>query len=193
MSPTPSPSSDDARPAAPDGDGAAPVVAPPPRRWSILRRRTDAAPGADSTAEDAQRTEVIPAPPRPTGPRGLRRDRRRLLTTREEAVYHLGGLAFEMYRRDLLPQGVLAARAGDVAELDDTVRDIDVRLVAMERERQERRARGATDAAAGCCIACRTPFLAEARFCWQCGAQVVPPPIDGDDQVTAVISAPSAP
>jgi len=107
-------------------------------------------------------------------------------------VYHLGGLAFELYRRDQLPEGAMRMRAGDVAHLDDTVRDIDVRLGEMERARRERRSPEPADPAVGCCLACRTPFRAEARFCWQCGNQVVPPPIGGDDQPTAVIASQDA-
>lgn len=148
---------------------------------------TEAAP----TEGEAQPTEAIPTPPRPPGPHRLRRDRKRLLTRREEAVYHLGGLAFELHRRGLLPEGVMRARAGEVARLDDSVRDIDVRLSEAERERRRRRSPEAADPSVGCCLVCRTPFRAEARFCWQCGTQVVPPPVHGDDQPTAVISSPT--
>jgi hypothetical protein len=118
----------------------------------------------------------------------LRRERRRLLTAREEAVYHLGGLAFELYRRDQLGEEVMRRRAGEVAMLDDTVRDIDARLGELDRERRERRGRrAAADEPAGNCLTCRAPFRAEARFCWQCGAQLVPTS-GGDEQVTAVIT-----
>ena len=75
--------------------------------------------------------------------------------------------------------------------LDDTVRDIDARLGELDRERRERRGRRApADELAGNCLTCRAPFRAEARFCWQCGAQLVPAS-GGDEQVTAVI-APAA-
>ncbi len=130
-----------------------------------------------------------PAPPRPDGPGRLRRDRRRLLTEREEAVYHLGGLAFELYRRDLLPDDIVRARAGDVAQIDDRIRDIDLRLSDVEKVRRERRGAPGADPAAGCCLVCRAPFHAQARFCSQCGTEVVPPPTHGDDQVTSVISS----
>jgi len=182
-------------------------TAPPPaddtprRRW--LRRRADeatadgaapgeaaehAAPGeATAPGDEAQGTEVIPAPPRPEGPRQLRRRREKLLAEREETVYHLGSLAFELYRRDRLSDEVMRLRAGHVAQLDDAVRDIDARLSDVERERRERRAAAPADASAGCCLTCRAAFRAEARFCWQCGAQLVPG-AEGDEQVTAVIA-----
>jgi hypothetical protein len=139
----------------------------------------EAAEGADATADGATG--------RVAGPRRLRRDRRRLISRREEVVYHLGGLAFELYRRDMLHEEVMRRRAGEVAEIDDTVRDIDVRLGEIDRERRERRQRAPADPSAGCCLTCRSPFRADARFCWQCGAQLVPPSV-GDEQPTAVIA-----
>ncbi|HSI31632.1 MAG TPA: hypothetical protein VK951_09900, partial [Miltoncostaeaceae bacterium] len=140
-----------------------------------------------------QPTEVIPPPPRPDGPARLRRERRRLLASREQAVYHLGGLAFELYRRDQLGEEVMRRKAGEVALLDDTVRDIDSRLGEIDRDRKERRRRAPADRIAGNCLTCRAPFRAEARYCWQCGTQLVPTS-DGDDQVTAIITpAPEKP
>jgi hypothetical protein len=148
-------------------------------------------PPLDAEAAQAPPTEAIASPARLEGSRRLRRDRRLLLTRREDAVYHLGGLAFELYRRGMLPEGVMRTKAGEVAQLDDTVRDIDVRLGEVERARRERSRPEIAEPAVGACLACRTAFRAEARYCWQCGAQVVPPPVHGDDQVTAVISSPS--
>jgi hypothetical protein len=152
-----------------------------------------AAPNGDAP-EAEQPTAVIPPPPRPDGPAKLRRERRRLLASREEAVYHLGGLAFELYRRDQLDEEVMRRRAGEVALLDETVRDIDARLGEIDRDRKERRRRAPKgDGVAGNCLTCRAPFRAEARYCWQCGTQLVPTE-RGDDQVTVVITpAPSPP
>ena len=191
------PAADAAAPGSPEEPRA-------PRRWGLRRTRPTAeddaaqadaegAPAGPGTTEppagDAPDASVASIPSA-SGPRRLRRDRRRLLSEREEAVYHLGGLAFELYRRDQLPEGVMRLRAGEVAKIDDTVRDIDARLSEVERERRERRTAAPADPAFGCCLVCRTPFRAEARFCWQCGTQVVPPPIGGDDQPTAVIASP---
>lgn len=186
-SPTPSP---DETP--PPADEAPPGGAAP--RWRLPRRRPevpDAGVPAPPLDEDEEPAGVAEPPAEGAG--RLRRRRRRLLTEREEAVYHLGGLAFELYRRDLLPEGVMRLRAGEVATLDDSVRDIDVRLGEIDRARRERRGAAPEDPSVGCCLVCRTPFRAEARFCWQCGTQVVPPPIGGDDQPTQVISSPGAP
>jgi hypothetical protein len=163
-----------ATPGVPGGDAPAAATPPPPA-------------GADDPADGPVVDETGDVPLRGAAPRRLRRERRRLITRREEAVYHLGGLAFELYRRDMLGEDVMRRRAGEVAEIDDTVRDIDVRLGELDRERRDRRRVAEPDPAAGCCLTCRAPFRAEARFCWQCGTQVVPPSM-GDEQVTAVIS-----
>lgn len=198
----PSPAPGDATAAAVPGEGPA---APTRRRW-LPRRRPPAEPAAgdpppETGTAPAQAPSAGPAPAAPlepgtapavAAPRRLRRDRRRLIARREEAVYHLGGLAFELYRRDMLVEQVMRARAGEVAQIDDAVRDIDARLGEIDRERRERRRGAVVDPAAGCCLTCRTPFRAEARFCWQCGTQLVPPSM-GDEQVTAVISVRPAP
>jgi hypothetical protein len=177
---------------APDG-GQQPAGSRSWREWLPRRRAaadepTPAPPAGNGDGAADQPTEVIPPPPKPDGPAKLRRERRRLLASREEAVYHLGGLAFELYRRDQLGEEVMRRRAGEVAMLDDTVRDIDARLGEIDRERKERRRRapGAADVA-GNCLTCRAPFRAEARFCWQCGTRLVPA-AEGDDQVTAIIT-----
>lgn len=149
-----------------------------------------AVPGdAPAPADGAQPAEAAPATARAEGPRQLRRRREQLLTEREETVYHLGGLAFELYRRDRLSDEVMRLRAGHVAQIDDAVRDIDARLDDAERERRVRRVRAAADPSVGCCLTCRTPFRAEARFCWQCGSRLVPDTV-GDEQPTAAIPIP---
>lgn len=149
----------------------------------------------EDTAAAEGETTVIPTPEKERGPSvaQLRRRRKELLDQRQETVYHLGGLAFELYRRDLLAEGVMRLRASEVATLDDSVRDIDVRLGEIDRARRERRNAVPEDLSVGCCLVCRTTFRAEARFCSQCGTQVVPPPIGGDDQPTQVIASPGAP
>jgi hypothetical protein len=177
--------------APPDQAGGAPAEQSSWRRWMPRRRQSgdeppppEATPNGDGPVE--QPTGVLPPPPRAEGPAKLRRERRRLLASREEAVYHLGGLAFELYRRDQLGEEVMRRRAGEVAMLDDTVRDIDARLGEIDRERRERRRRAPADDVAGHCLACRAPFRAEARFCWQCGARLVPAS-EGDEQPTATL------
>lgn len=200
MTPTPPSSEPPIDPASPE-EAAAPA---PKRRW--LRRRETPGPAAPAEAIPADapapadgETAVVPAvedpadpeKPSPEGPRRLRRRRKKLVSRREVAVYDLGGLAFELYRRDMLTEEVMRLRAQEVADLDDTVRDIDARLSQVDQERRERRVRTPPDPSVGCCLVCRAPFRAEARFCWQCGTEVVPLP-PADDQPTIAITSPSA-
>ena len=59
----------------------------------------------------------------------------------------------------------------------------------MDIKRLHIRSRSQSDLSAGNCVRCHAPFRAEARFCWQCGARVVPES-EGDEQVTATIAPP---
>jgi hypothetical protein len=171
---------DDAGPsdAAPSEDAAAEARPAPGRR--LFRRRPPElpAPGA----------EGVETP----GAAGLRRRRRALTQQRQEAIYHLGGLAFELFRRDQLPAGVMRRRAGEVAEIDRTVGEIDAWLEEIDRVRRERKeARKqpalAASAEVGCCTRCRATFVAEARFCSRCGVAFGPGPAILAEEVTQVI------
>lgn len=171
--------------------------APKPRRRWGRRRPVPAEPVAGEASPAADADDAAPAAvaaDTETHPGRLRRRRKRLISDREIAVYHLGGLAFELYRRDLLTEEVLRRRAGTVALIDETVHDIDTRLEQLDSDRRERRGRRGEGAmtTAGNCLACRAPFQAEARFCWQCGARLTPPDPDLDAQVTQAISTPHA-
>jgi hypothetical protein len=186
------PDADPAPPTPAEQDVPAPEAGPDgSTSWRrFLPRRRSAAGAADGAGEPVDgETGVIPAPPRQERAGALHRRRRALIAQRQETVYHLGGLAFELYRRDLLSEDVMRRRAGEVAMLDDTVRDIDIQLGEMDRARRARRARSPDDLAAGNCVRCHAPFRAEARFCWQCGARMVPE-AEGDEQVTAAITPP---
>lgn len=179
------PADDAPVPEPPPADAARPAAPSLGRR--LRRRRPEPPAGAteDAPADDA--TAAIPAPPAPDRPGTLRRRRRALIGERQDAVYHLGGLAFELYRRDLITEEVMRQKAGEVAALDDSVRDIDTRLWELDRRRRERRARDGDDPAAGCCLGCRAPFRPEARFCANCGLRLAPPS-QGDEQPTAAIA-----
>jgi hypothetical protein len=175
-------------------DPAAAETAPRPRRrWG--RHRAAGEEAETETPPEAGGGAAGPAPmaaDTETHPGRLRRRRKRLISDREVAVYHLGGLAFELYRRDLLDEQVLRRRAGAVALIDEAVHDIDMRLEQLDAERRERRG-GRADtgpATTGNCLTCRAPFQAEARFCWQCGARLTPPDPDLDAEITQAISTP---
>ena len=140
------------------------------------------------------------APPLAGGRAHLRRRRRELLNRRAEVVYHLGGLAFELFRRDLLTEPVMRVRAEEVAELDRSVRDIDERLLELaERPPRVARTRRASEPA-GTCPSCGSPHAAEASYCWNCGVRLrsagEPDPleaptgvVDGSEQATEAIVA----
>jgi hypothetical protein len=133
---------------------------------------------SEATLEEPSEAPVDEPPPekapRPPSRGQLRRRRRRLLGQREEVVYHLGGLAFELYRRDLLTEPVMRRRAEEVAELDRSVREIDERLEELA-ERPPRRPRQAAPTA-GVCPSCGTETVVDARFCFSCGLRLGEPP-----------------
>lgn len=181
-SPPPPGEADQAPDAAPASDAA------PRRRTLRLGRRGR---GDGDGEPDPQQTGVIERPPDPDQPTGtiampeaqgtgarLRRERRELMAKREEMLFHLGGLTFELYRAGRLGEAVARHRAGMVAEVDDAVRFIDAQLEEIRRAKQQRRGGVVIEAPAeaGACLVCRAPFYADARFCMQCGARFAPPP-----------------
>ncbi len=87
-------------------------------------------------------------------------------------IFHLGGLAYELHLLGELQAPVAKHRAGLIYELDTTLEAIDAQLAA----------KGATAATqrplpivVGSCRTCRTRFLAESRYCMNCGAVLAPP------------------
>jgi hypothetical protein len=199
---------------APEGEASA---APPPaerEKRPLFRRRpkdepappppVDPSPVSDADTRAAEgETTVIPKPEkeRPPSVGQLRRRRKEIQDERQEVVYHLGGLAFELYRRDMLTEAVMRRRAAEVWGLDESVRDIDRQLEEIEhtrRERREERRRKppAEPVPLGHCVNCGSPwYQADARFCWSCGAAITRPENgapstdddEGDDQPTTVI------
>lgn len=203
---------DESEGATADATGSAAATGDrPSRRW--MPRRRVATPVADESPEQA--TGSIPAATDPPGDEAtddetvtaatatdgigrLRRKRKRLLSEREVTVYHLGGLAFELYRHDRLHPEVMQRRAGEIALIDETVHDIDLRLEQLAADRRNRRTRDPDPRTpVGNCVSCRAPFQVDARFCWQCGAQLAPdlpdPPEDVglDAQATQTIERPA--
>ena len=182
----------------PADDGAevvdAPDEEPRVRRQSrgFFRRR-----GPATEREPEQPTEAIPVvPPAPgeTGaadvvtveeqplPRGphLRRNRAELVDEREETLFHLGGLVYDLYHRDMLTYPAAVTRARRVAEIDEAIREIDRQLTDMAEAKRARRAPAAAPPPeVGCCMACRAEFYAGARFCMQCGTRVAAPEVPG--------------
>lgn len=194
-----------------DDDGSAP---PRPRRPLFRRRPKNIAapnaagepagdtpgdlPATQVEGDGEQPTEVVELPAQPPlNPGRMRRERRHLVGRRQETVYHLGGLAFELFRRDMLAEPVLCRRAEEVAEIDRAVIAIDEELLALEETRRTRRderrnerreARARQMGPSGYCLSCGAPHTDAANFCANCGAQVVHPTPDDNDQATAVLA-----
>ena len=177
-------------------DEATAVLATAPKKRSFAIRRKPRPGGAADPAAgtgDGDAGQASSAPEdRPPSPGRLKRERRELLGQRQDSVYHLGGLAFELYRRDMLPGELLSEKALAIASIDARVREIDDRLQQIEDERRlrrdARRRKEDPHAEVGCCLHCRAGFQAGAAYCWQCGAQI-DPTAGSSDEDTAVIAA----
>src|SRR5439155_23952162 len=66
------------------------------------------------------------APRRPPPPPGvLRRERRALLKFREERLRDLGGLIFEMYRRDHFREDLVLERCAELLEFEGRLQELD--------------------------------------------------------------------
>src|SRR2546422_11741928 len=76
----------------------------------------------------ARLTRRTPAPAsrRPPPPPGvLRRERRALLKLREERIRDLGGLIFEMYRRDRFREDLVLERCAELIELEGRLQELE--------------------------------------------------------------------
>lgn len=163
----------------------------------------DAGPAPETEADADQPTEVVEVPPAPPlNPSRLRRERKGLVARRQEAVYHLGGLAFELFRRDMLTEPVMQRRADEVADIDRSVIAIDEELATLEETRRTRReeraaerreARARQKQPSGYCLSCGKPYREPVNFCANCGSPIVheTPAADSADQPTSVVEAPT--
>ncbi|MGB1676223.1 MAG: hypothetical protein ACPHJV_07525 [Miltoncostaeaceae bacterium] len=184
-----------------DADGGAPAQ---PSRFLFLRRRPPAqadapADGADASggAVDGATEDAGSAPDR-ARPGVLRRRRRQLTATYEQAVFDLGGLAMELHGRGLLAEAVMRRKAAEVADIRTQIEELDARLEDVRRDRRERRQAGRGGGIT--CPQCGTRSQAGANFCASCGtalalaADAADAPDDAqattvivDEQVTTVI------
>ena len=166
-------------PEQPDDDAGDDAPAPPRRRRTLFRRRQAEAaapaelpPELDDEPDETEASQTEASAAAPTTRAGIKRDRKRLDDERREGQFHLGGLALEMYRRDVLGDPLLRERAAELIDLDDRVRLLDWRLEAIEAERRQRK--GAEPAMAGSCLSCGADFAPAAQFCWSCGVRFAP-------------------
>jgi hypothetical protein len=104
------------------------------------------------------------APPQParTGPAAeLAQQRDRLAERFAQLQWDLGGLAYEMARRDHFRLDVLVRQAAKVQEVDAELAEAE-RLLRLEEA-----------AAGGSCPSCGALHARGAVFCWQCGAPLI--------------------
>jgi hypothetical protein len=78
-----------------------------------------------------------------------------------EAQWDLGGLVYEMARRDHFRMDVVVRLAARLQEIDSELGEIE-RLLRLEQA-----------AAAGACPSCGALYAHGAVFCWQCGESLV--------------------
>ena len=112
------------------------------RRLRRSRLPEPVAPGAADTAELVSR-------------------RQQLATTFAESQWDLGGLVYEMARRDHLRMDVVVRMAAHLQEVDGELGEVE-RLLRLERA-----------AAAGACPSCGAFYAHGAVFCWKCGESLV--------------------
>ena len=132
------------------------------------------------------------APRRSMHPNALKRERRALLREREDRIRDLGGLVFEMFRRDRFRVELVTERCSDLLALDERLGEIDSLLAAASQRGGPRCACGAPLAwnshfCANCgrpvgpqpvvaCARCGSPLPADVSFCGTCGSAVERPP-----------------
>jgi hypothetical protein len=124
-------------------------------------------------------------------PGALRRERRVLVSTREERIRDLGGLILEMFRRDRFREDLMREQAEEIFGVEARIQEIDGMLLPTRGQVQAARCVcGApiywgshfcpncgrpTGEAVVSCTNCGHPLPADARFCGNCGAQAPAP------------------
>ena len=120
----------------------------------------------------------------------LRRERRALLKLREERIRDLGGLIFEMYRRDRFREDLVLERCADLIELGGRLQELDALLSYIRDRTREVRCtcgarivvgahfcpncgRPAGERAVVACPACGHPLPGDANFCGNCGTETL--------------------
>jgi hypothetical protein len=134
------------------------------------------------------RTAEGEAPRRTSHPAALKRERRALLREREDRIRDLGGLVFEMFRRDRFRVELVTERCADLVALEERLDELDTLIASVNRRGGLRCECGAPLAwgahfCANCgrpvgprpvvsCARCGAPLPAEAKFCGSCGSAV---------------------
>jgi hypothetical protein len=97
----------------------------------------------------------------------LRRERRALLQIREDRLRDLGGLTFEMYRRDQFNEALVVERCAELVAIEARISEIDAIVSGLGLRRRQQ-----------AICACGAPILVGARFCPSCGRRLD----DGEDE-----------
>jgi hypothetical protein len=121
-------------------------------------------------------------------PSALKRERRALLHEREERIRDVGGLVFEMFRRDRFRVELVTERCSELVAIDERLEEIDALLASARGRGGPRCECGAplpfgAHFCANCgrpvgprpvvaCARCGSPLPAEAQFCGRCGSAV---------------------
>jgi hypothetical protein len=92
-------------------------------------------------------------------PRDLKRERKALVSFREDRLRDLGGLALEMYKRDRFDAGLVVERCAELVAVEARVQEVDALLDGSLAIR---------GGVAAVCT-CGAPLLLGARFCATCG------------------------
>jgi hypothetical protein len=104
---------------------------------------------------------AAPTPPGGADTSELVERRLELAKTFAERQWDLGGLVYEMARRDHFRMDVVVRQAARLQELDAELGEIE-RLLRLEQA-----------SAAGACPSCGALHAHGAGFCWQCGESLV--------------------
>lgn len=136
------------------------------------------------------RTAGGEAPRHASQPPALKREHRALLREREERIRDLGGLVFEMFRRDRFRVELVTERCADLVAIDERLEELDS-LLAAARHGGLRCECGAplpwgAHFCANCgrpvgarpvvaCARCGSPLPADVKFCSSCGSPVERP------------------
>ena len=88
----------------------------------------------------------------------LRRERRALLSIREDRLRELGGLTFEMYRRDQFNEALVVERCAELIAIETRISEIDALVSGLGLRRRQQ-----------AICTCGAPVLVGARYCPSCG------------------------
>jgi hypothetical protein len=103
----------------------------------------------------------LAAPSRGAGTSELSRRRDELAVAFSETQWDLGGLVYEMARRDHFRMDVVVRQAARLQEIDAELGEVE-RVLRLDDA-----------AAAGSCASCGALHAHGAVFCWQCGEPLV--------------------